>query len=69
MAETISFSTGSLVMKTETIFEEGELEDRLAELKRDILNPFLADDLEKRIDLAIYRQFEIELEEENGTRN
>lgn len=56
-------------MKTETIFEEGELEDRLAELKRDILNPFLSDDLEKRIDLAIYRQFEIELEEENGTRN
>lgn len=53
-------------MKTETIFEEGELEDRLAELKRDILNPFLADNLEKRIDLAIYRQFEIELEEENG---
>ena len=53
-------------MKTETIFEEGELEDRLAELKRDILNPFLADNLEKRIDLAIYRQFEIGLEEENG---
>ena len=53
-------------MKTETIFEEGELEDRLAELKRDILNPFLADNLERRIDLAIYRQFEIELEEENG---
>ena len=53
-------------MKTETIFEECELEDRLAELKRDILNPFLADNLEKRIDLAIYRQFEIELEEENG---
>lgn len=53
-------------MKTETIFEEGELEDRLAELKRDILNPFLADNLEKRIDLAIYRQFEIELGEENG---
>lgn len=53
-------------MKTETIFEEGELEDRLAELKRDILNPFLADNLEQRIDLAIYRQFEIELEEENG---
>ena len=53
-------------MKTETIFEEGELEDRLAELKRDILNPFLADNLEKRIDLAIYRQFELEREEENG---
>lgn len=53
-------------MKTETIFEEGELEGRLAELKRDILNPFLADNLEKRIDLAIYRQFEIELGEENG---
>ena len=64
----LSFSTGNPVMKTETIFEEGELEDRLAELKRDILNPFLADNLEKRIDLAIYRQFEIELEEENGVR-